>query len=355
MTHIPVPETEMHSFNKLATVIYVEDAYNAEFNSFIQSNYKTIVDIFGSKGISFCYLPFLLENEEYQKVIEYNRPYLHSPLTGVSIQEIYNNLIQLQSEPVNVSALAWTDNSDILFAFPLENLSSLIDDFNIYADVINEALEDNWRSAPMFRFSSSNEFDVNENNIGYKRSFPDLLPEYNVDAKFDSEAFQLAEEIRQKISLLSEHGALSLIGDIIEEIKQTQRNLSPLFITNDYRIFLKDYDMKEVLMPPLSKCLFFLFLRHPEGILFKELSNYHDELLSIYRNITIRENIDIAIESIKAMTNPLNNSVNEKASRIRAAFLELITDDLAINYYITGRRGEPKKITLDPSLIEYQQ
>ena len=112
--------------------------------------------------------------------------------------------------------------------------------------------------------------------------------------------------------------------------------------------------MKEIVMSPLPKSLFILFLRHPEGVLFKQLSNYHDELLSIYRNITIRENIDQAIESIKAMTDPLNNSINEKCSRIRAAFLEVIVEDLAKNYYVTGKRGEPKKIILDRTLVEFQ-
>jgi len=55
------------------------------------------------------------------------------------------------------------------------------------------------------------------------------------------------------------------------------------------------------------------------------------------------------------MTDPLNNSINEKCSRIRAAFLEVIADDLAQNYYVTGKRGEPKKIMLDRSLVEFQK
>ena len=107
-------------------------------------------------------------------------------------------------------------------------------------------------------------------------------------------------------------------------------------------------------MPPLAKSLYILFLRHPEGILFKQLIDYHDELLSIYRNIFVHENIDRAKLSIRAMTDPMNNSVNEKCSHIRAAFLEVIADDIAQNYYVTGKRGEPKKVILDPSMVEFQ-
>jgi len=107
-------------------------------------------------------------------------------------------------------------------------------------------------------------------------------------------------------------------------------------------------------MAPLPKSLYILFLRHPEGILFKQLSDFHDELLSIYRNVTVHENIDRAMDSIRAMTDPMNNSINEKCSRIREAFLKVITEDLAQNYYVTGNRGEVKKIIIDRSLVEFQ-
>ena len=45
------------------------------------------------------------------------------------------------------------------------------------------------------------------------------------------------------------------------------------------------------------------------------------------------------------------NSVNEKCSRIKAAFASQFQDKLACQYYITGRAGEPKRITLDRSLV----
>jgi hypothetical protein len=62
----------------------------------------------------------------------------------------------------------------------------------------------------------------------------------------NSNAYRLADEIRTRIQLLKESGSLSLIGDILDEIQGAAKKLSTVFITNDYRIFLKDYDMKEV-------------------------------------------------------------------------------------------------------------
>jgi hypothetical protein len=116
-----------------------------------------------------------------------------------------------------------------------------------------------------------------------------------------------------------------------------------------------DYEMKEVKMSPLPKALYFLFLNHPEGILFKELTDYRTELMTIYKNISLRENPDEARESIKKMTDPFDNSVNEKCSRIRTAFLRVVAEDIAENYYITGYRGEEKKILLDRELVIYEK
>ena len=59
-------------------------------------------------------------------------------------------------------------------------------------------------------------------------------------------------------------------------------------------------------------------------------------------------------ESIGALTNPLNNSINEKCAAIKKAFLLKVNDDIAKNYYVTGMQGGNKGITLDRSLVEWE-
>jgi len=56
-------------------------------------------------------------------------------------------------------------------------------------------------------------------------------------------------------------------------------------------------------------------------------------------------------KSIEDIVDSTKNSVNEKCSRIRAAFVSQFNDNLAQNYYITGYAGKPKKIALDRSLV----
>ena len=59
-------------------------------------------------------------------------------------------------------------------------------------------------------------------------------------------------------------------------------------------------------------------------------------------------------DSIGALTNPLNNSINEKCAAIKKAFLLKVNDDIAKNYYVTGMQGGNKGITLDRSLVEWE-
>jgi len=63
---------------------------------------------------------------------------------------------------------------------------------------------------------------------------------------------------------------------------------------------------------------------------------------------------DRALQSIEDVTNPLLNSINEKCARIRAAFIGEFDDYMAKYYYIDGKRGEPKKISLPRDLVVWE-
>ena len=63
---------------------------------------------------------------------------------------------------------------------------------------------------------------------------------------------------------------------------------------------------------------------------------------------------DRALQSIEDVTNPLLNSINEKCARIRAAFIGEFDDYMAKYYYIDGKRGEAKKISLPCDLVVWE-
>lgn len=133
-----------------------------------------------------------------------------------------------------------------------------------------------------------------------------------------------------------------------------------MVITENYDIILPYYNDLHIKMEPLVKAVFILFLRHEEGIVFKCLSDYRDELKAIYLDIRSKlerpghlseERIN---QSIDALTNPLSNSINEKCARVRAAFVSQFDESLAKYYYIDGNCGEAKRIILDRDLVEWR-
>ena len=116
-------------------------------------------------------------------------------------------------------------------------------------------------------------------------------------------------------------------------IEAARATLSPLVITKDFRFILPNYGNKEVMLSPIHKSLYMLFLNHPEGIEFKNLIDYREDLLAIYNEVGNRVGPDKMVETVNRLTNPLDNAINEKCSRIKAAFSDLM-DEYQADYYI---------------------
>ena len=168
------------------------------------------------------------------------------------------------------------------------------------------------------------------------------LPEEEVEAVM-SEVQILVERLRQ-----------SGVGEwALQALFQPTQKLSRLHVRYG-RIFLPDYNNVEIKMPPLSKAIYLLYLRHPEGIKFSNLPEYRKELLSVYEMISGRDSREDIRRSIDDVTDPTRNSINEKCSRIKQAFLRVFDDSIARNYYITGERGEAKKILLPQDMIVWE-
>ena len=140
-----------------------------------------------------------------------------------------------------------------------------------------------------------------------------------------------------------------------EEVQKNRKTVSRMLITSDYRILLTDYDNAEVRMEPLNKAVYFLFLRHPEGIAFKCLTDYRAELTSIYQLLKPNGLTSKVQKSIDDLTDPLHNSINEKCSRIRQAFTNVVGEELAAIYVVDGNPGEPRRIALSPALVTWEQ
>ena len=161
----------------------------------------------------------------------------------------------------------------------------------------------------------------------------------------------LMDEVRERISKLRQRGIAEYI---LEQLIHPDNRLSRMVITKDGRILLPDYNDMEIKMEPLVKAVYLLFLRHTEGIMFKQLPDYREELTDIYAMLKPSGLTDRALQSIEDVTNPMLNSINEKCARIRAAFVGQFDEYMAKSYYVVGARGEAKKIGLPRSLVVWE-
>ena len=160
----------------------------------------------------------------------------------------------------------------------------------------------------------------------------------------------LLEEVKEIMNILKNSGMTE--EELISQLFFCHP-LPQLIISRNFRLFLDD-EGKEVHMEPLVKAVYLLFLRHPEGINFKDLPDYREELTRIYDKIRPWGLSDRALQSIEDVTNPMLNSINEKCARIRKAFVTMLDSNVAEYYYIKGTRGQAKRIVLPPELIHWE-
>lgn len=159
-----------------------------------------------------------------------------------------------------------------------------------------------------------------------------------------------------KISMPELHHALQIMSSLREKMlfAQNLKRFSPpsrLLVDSRNKIFLPDYGNIEIKLRPLEKALFFLFLKHPEGIFHSSLTDHRSELYDIYAHISNMGDLVEMKTRIDDMVNVLNDSASQKMSRIKRVFEEAIGPDLAKQYYIKGEAGLLKKIDLDRSLL----
>ena len=159
----------------------------------------------------------------------------------------------------------------------------------------------------------------------------------------DKNPEEVAAELSQLVRVLRAAGRNDLLlrsigAPVLEELRleAAKAKLSRLRITKDFRLFLVDYGNVEIELNPVHKAVYLLFLNHPEGIEFKKLSNYRDELLRYYMTTAKMMDKEKIIEGVDHLTDPMDNAINEKCSRIKKTILSMMDVYSASYYYISG-------------------
>ena len=170
---------------------------------------------------------------------------------------------------------------------------------------------------------------------------------------------ELAEQLRLLVGQLQKANRNDLLlraigAPLLEElrIEAARPKLSRLRITKCYRFFLMDYENREVELQPVHKAVYLLFLAHPEGIEFKRLGDYREELTRYYMATARMMDKEKVIDGVNHVVNPLDNAINEKFSRIKKVFLDMM-DEYTATYYIIS--GHTKKHIEGSTRIWYER
>lgn len=191
------------------------------------------------------------------------------------------------------------------------------------------------------------------------KDFYDAIPQIIEDEKMfekDIDVDTVVEICEILFNLQTTVKALRFKGvalGAIHKFIDKQEPVSPLVITEDLRIFLPLYNNIEIELSAQMKALYFLFLNHPEGIILQHLEDYHSELMNYYRQTNNGVLTHKMEESMKNLEAYGNNQLHVIITRIRGAFCSKFDERLACNYFISGEKGEPYRIPLDPQLVEW--
>ena len=324
---------------------FVEQGYNEQLNLSIINHLEEIRKLLWKESINFIYFPYLMH--EIRDAAVYNFPQMRKgDFSQAATSDILLQLLDEKKDAENLPPCIMQyerseDGIDYVNAFPI----SIQEDADLMPQM--EKLLDKQLSSANVFCSSVPEFTLG-----------DYKPQLPADETFDEDVKEKMREVYHQVRDLQLRGVSEWV---LKQYLFPEKQLSRLVITEKYDIILPDYHDMQIKMEPLVKAVYILFLRHEEGILFKCLSDYREELYAIYVDIRKKSNNngthlseEKIRQSIEALTNPLSNSINEKCARIRQAFTLQFDESLAGSYFIDGNRGEPKKIPLDRKLVEWK-
>lgn len=121
----------------------------------------------------------------------------------------------------------------------------------------------------------------------------------------------------------------------------------------DYRICVellgKKVEIKE--LTPLYKALYVFYLKHPEGVALKFLSDFNDELCLLYKEISGKRMTEVK-SIIHKLSKSQKNLFSQNKNMINTKIKMTLGEPLSSFYLIDGAPREPFKINISQDLVE---
>lgn len=341
--YVKLKAKELAFAPKTKEVIYYSPIPNPDFDKMISDNLEEIKAICALYKLEFIYLPDFnkqFESSDLSSLITYANPRargVSNRVSNILTYEMLAEYIHIPDTIVSPSLVRcrYVECSNCEFSIKqLENV-----DFSVFKLELHSYLDKCGGSGALYSLITDEKMRL-------------YLSQFEADDRFREDIILIGKEIKQRVEKLKTYGLTSIA--IKKLISDVEMQPSRLVVDKQKRIVLTDYDNMEVKLSPIHKAVFFLFLRHPEGIYFKELYGYKTELTNLYMSITGRASLAAINDSLERLTDPLDNSINEKCARIKNAFVSEFSEDIAAWYIIDGEKGKQKKIKLPREMVEWK-
>jgi hypothetical protein len=368
-----------HNFNIPDNyVIYFEKEQNKELSLYIRNNYDVLKTKFNDINLNFIYLPLIIESSKnIQEIVSYYFPQLNyyqipekvsEKFKEKMLSQLFTNFQDEISFIIEKEKFVPTQlkTDEFLNAIAYEgNISSGLLFFKLNSGVIG--------ASDYFYSNSTHNYELFfEEVIQYLRieewgDFALGNGDFSIDLNFlpssyserlDDDTKEVINDIENRLAELKDSGQLLFLIPILKDLLQKQsekidfNSISTMEIDYQNKIQLP-YFKKEVELSHLTKSIYFLFLKHPEGINLKELGNYKKELLTIYTSVSNQLDYNKMAKSIDDVINLETKAIYTHLSRIKSAFYKIMDDYFAKYYIVSGSGEEERKVLFNTSSITW--
>ncbi len=334
-------------------VIYAHFAGNEILDDFFKRNLTTVRALFKDRlGYDFIYIPEVVNEYADLQTLRYYHPLTKAP-SDETIRKVNTELINSHLHDDDAKALA-----PGLLHFMMTECFTCDDDRH------KGCYEYSY-----YPLSGKDDADIMASLERYTRVCGESYCHINYGSfsmKDYSEADRSFYRAQQRyFDMVKEKDISGIKRYVIDALCDSCNEISRVHVTADGDIILTDFNNMKIEMAPVVKVIYLLFLRHPEGIVFSDLSNYEREALNLYRRFG---NDDIEeTDILKEALNPDSDMIGQFCGEIYVKFREHLDKRMVAPYIIQAAPynfgydnrspytsiGEPKKILINRPLVTW--
>lgn len=348
-------------------IFYVGMGLNPALDCFVKNHIPELKLIFDNCGVEFVFMPAFedeISPDDFEASVLFYMPWLkEDDLEEVrhvchdNVNTVFSGLKLKDGKPavVNVSGRAFMldipkPESRLCYDIFSQIAAEFMPKFNNEPHIIDDDV----------RFSVTGLFDEKP-RYAVKACLNSLMDLFDADG----ESFQEGrdKELEKNTQTCSEDPEIMrmfrrvvetrpswAVKAMLAKMLEADEVISRLVITRQCKLLLPDYNDMEIKLTPKEKAIYILYLKHPEGITFKNLPDYRDELGRYYRHVTGRDDPKAIDETIDKMVISINGDADVQRARIKyainKAFTSQFCEQYAHYYTIEGSRGEALKVEL---------